>query len=189
MRLFITLVLVARTRFFLSLNVRVRWLPFKQASNAPSAQRAVGHSARSEPTTPHTHTQLHTHARVVCVCVHVRVVFLPKLSSEMDGRNTQHQPHPPETRVRACVACGRVPCTFPSCVCVLQKGGVGIAQCAVRTMPTTDANTACPTQNNPARAHTHVIHTVVATAAAAAAGWRRTAVRSVALSNVYYYYY
>jgi hypothetical protein len=146
----------------------------------------------SRPHHTHTHTHSYTRMRVscvcVCVCVHVRVVFLPKLSSEMDGRNTQHQPHPPK---RACARAWRVAvCRAPSHrVCVLQKGGVGIAQCAVRTMPTTDANTACPTQNNPARAHTHVIHTVVATAAAAAAGWRRTAVRSVALSNVYYYYY
>jgi hypothetical protein len=51
---FITLVLVAHTHlvifFFLYKkkinNMCVRWLPFKQASNAPSAQRAVGHSAR-----------------------------------------------------------------------------------------------------------------------------------------------
>jgi hypothetical protein len=55
-------------------------------------------------------------------------------------------------------------CTFPSWYSIA-KGGVvvvvvgqqqqlpiiivGITQCAVHTMPTTDANTTCPTQNNP----------------------------------------
>jgi hypothetical protein len=139
----------------------------------------------------HTHTHSYTRMRVSCVCVCACACRVPAEAVVGDGRSKYTTPTTPPRNARARVR-GVWPCAVHLpivCVCVLQKGGVGIAQCAVRTMPTTDANTACPTQNNPARAHTHVIHTVVATAAAAAAGWRRTAVRSVALSNVYYYYY
>jgi len=88
--------------------------------------------------------------------------FLPKLLSEMDGRNTQ-------------CACAyymqqqQPLCTFPSWYRVANWGVVGIAQCAVHTMPTTDANTTCPTQNNP-------LYLQIAIE-----GWRRTAVRNVAI--------
>jgi hypothetical protein len=72
------------------------------------------------------------------------LLFLPKLLSEMDGRNTQC------ARILLHAAVAAAIMHLPIMIYrVEQRGVVGIAQCAVHTMPTTDANTTCPTQNNP----------------------------------------